>query len=103
MLNLADAIQRWTDDPGGQREWRTHFHVPVFLDDLGGLRTTRPGIEDAIAVHAQTPLSDQVEIETYTWDVLPAHLKTGDITGYLRRELEWLRDALVASVPPAPG
>ncbi len=52
------------------------------------------GIEAALRVHARTPLSDHLEIETYTWDVLPAHLKTGDIVDYVSRELEWLRDAL---------
>jgi hypothetical protein len=98
FLNLSDAIAAWRTDPTGRREWRTHFHVPVFLDDLGEFRTTRPGIEAALRVHAETPLSDHLEIETYTWDVLPAHLKTGDITDYVSRELEWLRDALLAAV-----
>jgi hypothetical protein len=96
MLNLSDAIAGWRADPTGQREWRTHFHVPVFLDDLGEFRTTRLGIEAALAVHAETPLSDHLEIETYTWDVLPAKYKTGDITDYVSRELEWMREALLA-------
>jgi hypothetical protein len=69
--------------------------VPVFLDDLGAFRTTRAGIEDALRVHVATPVSDHLEIETYTWDVLPAHLKTGDITGYVTREIEWVRDQLL--------
>src|SRR2546430_2326613 len=80
------AIADWNVDPEGEREWRTHFHVPVFLDDLGELRTTRREIEAALAVHGDIPLSDHLEIETYTWDVLPAHLKTGDITDYVCRE-----------------
>jgi hypothetical protein len=101
FLNLSDAIAAWRSDPTGRREWRTHFHVPVFLDDLGEFRTTRPGIEAALRVHAETPLSDHLEIETYTWDVLPAHLKTGDVTDYVSRELEWLRDALLAASVPA--
>ena len=100
FLNLSDAIAAWRSDPTGRREWRTHFHVPVFLDDLGEFRTTRPGIVAALRVHAETPLSDHLEIETYTWDVLPAHLKTGDVTDYVSRELEWLRDALLAASVP---
>lgn len=99
FLNLRDAIDAWRSSPRGKREWRTHIHVPVFLDDLGAFRTTRSGIEAALAVHAATPLSDHLEIETYTWDVLPAHLKTGDITEYVSREIEWVRDALT----PAAG
>jgi hypothetical protein len=95
FLNLGDAIGSWKSSPGGAREWRTHFHVPVFLDDLGAFRTTRAGIEDALRVHAAAPLSDHLEIETYTWDVLPAHLKTGDITEYVTREIDWVRDQLL--------
>jgi hypothetical protein len=100
FLNLSDAIAARAADPTGHREWRTHFHVPVFLDDLGEFRTTRAGIEAALRVHAATPLSDHLEIETYTWDVLPDHLKTGDVTDYVSRELEWLRDALLAAAVP---
>lgn len=92
-LDLADAIAAYEADPG-PREWRTHFHVPVFLHDLGPFTTTRSGIDDALAVHARTPLSTHLEIETYTWDVLPSHLKTGDIVEYVVRELEYVRDEL---------
>lgn len=104
-LNLSDAIDAWRADPTGRREWRTHFHLPIFLAELGGLGTTRPGIEAGLAVHADTPVSDHLEVETYTWDVLPAHLKTGDITEYVSRELDWMRDTLMGTVVhdgPAP-
>jgi hypothetical protein len=94
FLNLEDAFAAWDKNPG-PREWRTHFHVPVFLDDLGPFRTTRFAIEDALRVHKQKPLSRQLEIETYTWDVLPDNLKTGDIVDYVCRELDWVRGQLV--------
>jgi hypothetical protein len=94
FLNLGDAIGAWSASPGGSCEWRTHFHVPVFLEDLGAFRTTRFAIEEALRVHLATPLSDHLEIETYTWDVLPAYLKTGDITEYVTREIAWVRDQL---------
>jgi hypothetical protein len=97
FLNLGDAIEAWNSRPGGSREWRTHFHVPVFLDDLGPFGTTRAGIEQALRVHAATPLSDHLEIETYTWDVLPARLKTGDITQYVTREIEWVLGQLLVT------
>ena len=94
FLRLSEAIEAWKADPSGRREWRTHFHVPVFLDDLGEFRTTRPGIEAALRVHATSPLSDHLEIETYTWDVLPERYKTGDIVDYVSRELAWTRGTL---------
>jgi hypothetical protein len=94
FLNLEDAFAAWSQDKG-PREWRVHFHVPVFLDDLGPFRTTRFAIEQALAFHKRTPLSRQLEIETYTWDVLPDHLKTGDIVDYVCREIEWVRGQLM--------
>jgi hypothetical protein len=90
FLNLEDAFAAYKIDPG-PREWRTHFHVPVFLDDLGGaFGTTRFALEQALRMHKEKPLSGQLEIETYTWDVLPEHLKTGDIVDYVCREIEWV-------------
>jgi hypothetical protein len=95
FLNLEDAFAAWKADPG-PREWRTHIHVPVFLDDLGEFRTTRFAIEDALKFHKAMPVSRQLEIETYTWDVLPDSLKTGDIVEYVCREIEWVRGQLEA-------
>jgi hypothetical protein len=101
-LNLEDAIAAYEADPG-PRSWRTHFHVPVFLDDLGPFKTTRDGIDAALAFHARSPLSTHLEIETYTWDVLPDHLKSGDITEYVVRELEYVRDELSRLTTALPG
>jgi len=94
FLNLEDAFEAFRKDPG-PREWRTHFHVPVFLDDLGAFRTTRFALEQALAFHKKTPLSDHLEIETYTWDVLPSHLKTGNIVDYVTREIDWVKSQVV--------
>src|SRR5499427_8612937 len=92
-LNLEDAMARWQTDKT-PRQWRTHFHVPVFLEDLGPMKSTRFALEQALAMHKKTPLSRHLEIETYTWDVLPDHLKTGDIVDYVCREIEWVRGQL---------
>jgi hypothetical protein len=93
FLNLEDAMAAWQTDKT-PRQWRTHFHVPVFLKDLGPCQSTQFALEQALAMHKQTPLSRHLEIETYTWDVLPDHLKTGDIVEYVCRELEWVRAQL---------
>ena len=93
-LNVDDAIAAFEKNPG-PREWRTHIHVPVFLDDLGQFRTTRFAIEDALRFHKQKPLSRHLEVETYTWDMLPDSLKSNDIVDYIYRELDWVRGQLV--------
>ncbi len=73
-LNVDDAIAAFEKDPG-PREWRTHIHVPVFLDDLGAFRTTRFAIADALRMHKDKPISRHLEVETYTWDMLPESAK----------------------------
>jgi hypothetical protein len=93
-LNLGEALDDFEKDPR-PAEIRTHFHVPVFLEEIGPFRTTRFAVQDALRMHRETPLSDHLEIETYTWDVLPAHLKTGDITDYVAREIEFVQHELV--------
>ena len=95
FLNLEDAFAAFQTDPG-PREWRTHFHVPVFLEDLGGaFGTTRFALEQALAVHKQTPLSTHLEIETYTWDVLPEEFRREGIVAGISREVEWAQTQLV--------
>jgi len=93
FLNLEDAMAGWATDKT-PRQWRTHFHVPVFLKDLGPCQSTQFALEQALAMHKKTPLSRHLEIETYTWDVLPDQLKTGDIVEYVCRELEWVKGQL---------
>jgi sugar phosphate isomerase/epimerase len=95
-LNLEDAFAASEKDPNAKREWRTHVHVPVFLDKIGEhFHTTRFAIEDALKFHKKNKLSPQLEIETYTWDVLPDSMKTGSIVDYVQRELDWVKGQLV--------
>ncbi|HEV7654543.1 MAG TPA: hypothetical protein VGP36_07370, partial [Mycobacteriales bacterium] len=95
FLHLGEALDAYEMDPR-PAELRTHFHVPVFLAELGPFRTTRSSVQDALRLHRATPLSDHLEIETYTWDVLPAHLKTGDIVDYVSREIDFVRAELTS-------
>ena len=92
-LNLEDAMAGWQTDKT-PRQWRTHFHVPVFLADFGPLHSTQFALAQALAMHKRTPLSRHLEIETYTWDVLPDQYKTGDIVDYVCREIEWVKGQL---------
>jgi len=75
-------------------EWRVHFHVPIFLDDLGEFATTQNFIREVLALHRETPISNHLEVETYTWDVLPAKYRNVDVVSAIVRELDWVRGQL---------
>jgi hypothetical protein len=72
--------------------------VPIFVERYGALESTQEHLRRCI----ERVGTRHLEIETYTWDVLPAQLKTGDITEYVTREIEWVRDELLG-VPATNG
>lgn len=91
--DLPEAFKHLTDD-NKPREWRVHFHVPVFLDDLGEFSSTQFFIRDALALHKKQPISEHLEVETYTWNVLPDAYKNQTIDEAIARELNWVRQQL---------
>ncbi|MFA5244852.1 MAG: metabolite traffic protein EboE [Pedobacter sp.] len=74
-------------------EWRAHFHVPVFAEDLGLLRSTRSDITEILKKYKSDPFTDHLEVETYTWEVLPEALKL-PIDQSIIRELNWVKAEL---------
>ena len=75
------------------KELRAHFHVPIFLERFGKLFSTQDHILKVIEYLKQHPISDHLEIETYTWDVLPKELKR-DLSESIIREIDWLKERL---------
>ena len=71
-----------------------HFHVPLFLERLGALRTTQPFVQAFLRALCANPVCDQLEVETYTWDVLPEAHRRVDVATAIARELAWVRDQL---------
>ena len=65
---FGDLGPALVDNPLG--EWRVHFHVPLHFEGAGALRSTISLLHDDFveAMRANTP---HIEIETYTFDVLP--------------------------------
>jgi sugar phosphate isomerase/epimerase len=99
----ADKIRRFLDLPealatlpsgASDREWRVHFHVPIFHTDLGTFSSTRSMVEQALNRQRQTPISKHLEVETYTWDVLPSDMKALPIEEAIGRELLWVKQLL---------
>jgi hypothetical protein len=74
-------------------ELRAHFHVPVFLERFEALFSTQDHILKVITILKDNDISEHLEIETYTWEVLPAALKK-DLTSSIVREINWLTEKL---------
>lgn len=75
------------------KELRSHFHVPIFLRDYGLLQSTQDQIEKVLDYLKDNFVSNHIEVETYTWDVLPDTLKV-PITESIARELDWMKSRL---------
>jgi hypothetical protein len=75
-------------------EWRVHCHVPIFLDRYGALGSTQNFLEEVLALCREQPVSSHLEVETYTWDVLPAEHKGASKAEAIARELLWARGEL---------
>lgn len=89
------SLRTWPDLPealsanGGGEEWRVHFHVPIFVERYGALESTQEHLRRCI----ERVRTSHLEIETYTWDVLPADLKASSVES-IAREYEWVLDVL---------
>ncbi len=87
-LDLPQALQRIGG--AGGAEWRIHFHVPIFLEHLQDFSTTQGFLSEILALHREQPISDHLEVETYTWDVLPARYRNVAVSAAIARELDWV-------------
>jgi hypothetical protein len=84
---LADA-----GNPAVQ-EWRAHFHVPVFTASLDPLATTQEDIREVLALQMADLFTAHLEVETYTWEVLPDALRL-PLNDSIIRELDWVKKQL---------
>jgi len=71
-------------------EWRIHFHVPLHSPDGSWFGTTRDHIRGVLDMLKEDPkLCSHLEMETYTWEVLPLEMKNREVTDQLVGEYEW--------------
>lgn len=89
--DLKEGIHAMQD--ASFQEIRTHFHVPVFISDFELLKSTQDDIIKSLKLWKKNKYSAHLEVETYTWAVLPQHLQT-DIAASIIRELQWVRNQI---------
>ena len=91
-LDLPDALADIDANIGS--EWRIHFHVPIFLAEMQHFSTTQDFLRQILALHLEKPITDHLEVETYTWDVLPERYRGTPVAQAIARELNWVRQQL---------
>lgn len=77
-------------------EWRVHCHVPLFAPFYGPLQSTRDVLSEVLGICRTQAIAPHLEVETYTWGVLPEDMRSDDIDGDIARELTWVRSQLEA-------
>jgi hypothetical protein len=99
LLRYADMPEALADAGNATvSEWRAHFHVPLFIENYGLLQSTRSDIEKVLSIHQQRPFTGHLEVETYTWEVLPEPLRL-PIDESIIRELEWVKTLIPQHLP----
>jgi sugar phosphate isomerase/epimerase len=78
---------------GGPDEWRIHFHVPLFAREYESFASTQDYVRKVIDLATAARVTGHLEIETYTWDVLPPGLKV-DLLESIAREYDWVLGAI---------
>lgn len=102
--NANGALHHYTDlghalesaKESAASEWRIHYHVPIFTGDYGLLSSNQETNRSILAAVVRDGITSHLEIETYTWDVLPAPLKT-ELVPSIVREYQWVLGELSAA------
>ncbi len=90
--DLGGAIE---EAPDGL--WRSHFHVPVFAEELapeGAVRSTRAEIESCLRSIRPDDRIAAYEVETYAWSALPAGVRRATLAEDVAAELAWTQEAM---------
>jgi hypothetical protein len=109
--DIGDACERETSDDRGMTEWRIHFHVPLHSSPTPVFDNTTEHLLGVLDILQSNPgLCSHLEMETYTWEVLPTELRSRDVVEQLVAEYDWTLARLAerglhppATPPPAPG
>ena len=74
--------------------WRVHYHVPLSWGSIPPLATTRHEIEEVLPFILDENICSHLEIETYTWGILPDQ-ENKDLVEALEEEFRWVGGVLI--------
>lgn len=114
--DLADASRRWAADDLDEvlgdtaawprdRPWRIHVHIPLHARPADPLRATTEVLEAAVAAVLRSRDGDraQLDVETYTWSVLPESLQPASLVEGIAAELRWAHEHLAGAIDRVPA
>lgn len=92
----SGGILSWTDLPDALREMpddveeaRVHFHVPLHCEKFGALKSTASLLTPEFFARLRSGVTSHLEIETYTFDVLPNEMRAGGVVESIAHEFAW--------------
>ena len=101
--NSRGGIRSWTDLPEALRDvrearefeaLRIHFHVPLFWPGSDLLGTTSRDLAPSFFAALKKGATEHLEIETYTFNVLPPALRSGPVEESIAREYVWVQERM---------
>jgi len=100
---LDGSLQRYRDldvalkentnagDDRNNSEWRIHFHIPLHSRPTPLFDNTSDHILGLLQILKANPsLCSHLEMETYTWEVMPSEMKNRSVVEQLVSEYEWM-------------
>ena len=93
--DLPDAIENFLKSNCNDDEWRVHFHIPLHASPDSLFDDTRDHIKDTLSVLSSDPeMCKHLEMETYTWEVLPNSMQSNSVVDQLSLEYDWTLNSL---------
>lgn len=84
-LAAAESAAQFDD-----REWRVHFHIPLHAEPDGEFQNTSNHLLELLRLLTANPgLCQHLEMETYTWEVMPAAFRKRRVEDQLVAEYDW--------------
>ena len=97
------ALDSWPDLPAALAAWpsdaqqiRIHFHVPLFWEGTPEIRPTSDTLSPDFWQAVAAGPCPHLEVETYSFGMMPPAVRPPDVVRSLELELDWVRDRLRA-------
>jgi sugar phosphate isomerase/epimerase len=88
-VDLPEALSAIRNPQSAIEELRCHFHVPLFFENAGALGSTGFELTPEFWSEVKRGACSHLEIETYTFDVLPVEIRPAHVVESIAREFDW--------------